>query len=1189
VLPDLFVMRGIVPIDVATNSELIPGYRLLERLGEGGFGEVWKAEAPGGLLKAVKIIRGSLQDAGEEASHLHQELKALNRVRTVRHPFILSLERFEIVEGRLIIVMELADRSLWDRFQECRHLGLPGIPRDELLRYMQETAEALDVMNVQHDLQHLDIKPQNLFLLYNHVKVGDFGLVKDLEGLSARTTSGVTAVYAPPETFGGIVTRFSDQYNLAVAYQELLTGKLPFEGTNCRQLMMQHLMGEPDLRPLPEGDRPTVARALAKKPEDRHPSCTAFVQALRPPGSEPAIVLNEGRQESVAPRRAGDDAGRTTPLTQMLGPPSHRIPRVVVDREGDPPAKVPSRGSAACEKASGGSLATSPPPPPPPEQVETTGNGVLLPGLVVGLGGMGGQVLQQLRKALRKRNPTETWPHLRLLHLDTDPEAVGQPLPGEPDAVLATDESLLTRFHRPSHYLKRQKERQELEQWLPLFSLTRVPRDQVTARGWRALGRLAFVSAGPAVATRLREELEACVATEALAACARRTGLGLRTNRPRVYVATSLVGGTGGGMFLDVAYAVRRTLAQLGYPRAEVVGLFLLPGPERGAESARAVANAFAALTELGHFAKPDAGVRGDGEDGQPPFSRCVLLQLPASADGSAAVRELTAQAGDFLCRDLTTALGRAADDGRAALAVPAARMPCQTFGAFSFSVPRRPLLQQVAHDLCQNVVRGWHFASPTALEKDMHSWVAGQLARLELSPDCLTKELVEATGALLGQSPDAFCDAAIALWAKGGPSYLGKQPAAAGPALAALERLVEAPRPGSEADASAPLARAVQEAGRTVSEQAQKQLAELALGPLVEPRFRLTGTAEAVQRHIDAALGEAARQQHEQRAERSRRAEAERQRMQPLLDILAKGSFLLWGRKSRAADALVEVFQNYAAFARAGLLAQELCRIYQELQGNLHKYLHAVGCCNERVSRFLKSIADPAAGKVEHADIGLGRYLLPAGARTLGDAVNSVLASLLPEEEEALHETVQALIGDTLRSHVHLCTAAPAVFQGLKEAIDREVAALAETSLGRAHAAELYVEQHAADAQVSDDLAGAFAEAQPELAGGARALRKELFLLAVPAGPEGERFRSLVRQALPETPMLEVASPDDIVFYREQQNVLLTELPQLGPAAREIYSQVLATDQFSPHSREDMAAWLPGNGETSARQPIQR
>src|SRR5262245_66223189 len=133
--------------------------------------------------------------------------------------------------------MELADKNLWDRFKECRAQGYPGIPRHELLGYMEETAEALDLMNNQYQLQHLDIKPQNLFLVYNHVKVADFGLVKDLEGVRGQITGGVTPVYAAPETFDSVVTRYCDLYSLAIVYQELLTGIRPFNGTSGQQLL----------------------------------------------------------------------------------------------------------------------------------------------------------------------------------------------------------------------------------------------------------------------------------------------------------------------------------------------------------------------------------------------------------------------------------------------------------------------------------------------------------------------------------------------------------------------------------------------------------------------------------------------------------------------------------------------------------------------------------------------------------------------------------------------------------------------------------------------------------------------------------------------------------------------------------------------------------------------------------------
>ena len=90
----------------------------------------------------------------------------------------------------------------------------------------------------------------------------------------------MTPLYAPPETFGGKISETTDQYSLAIVYQELLTGQRPFNGKNVRQLAQQHLQEEPELRSLPEGERPVVARALSKEPSKRFPNCLAFVRAL---------------------------------------------------------------------------------------------------------------------------------------------------------------------------------------------------------------------------------------------------------------------------------------------------------------------------------------------------------------------------------------------------------------------------------------------------------------------------------------------------------------------------------------------------------------------------------------------------------------------------------------------------------------------------------------------------------------------------------------------------------------------------------------------------------------------------------------------------------------------------------------------------------------------------------------------
>jgi serine/threonine protein kinase len=311
----------------SVNSEPIPGYRLIEPLGSGGFGEVWKAVAPGGILKAIKFVHGGRDSLVGDGAAAEQELRALQHVKAIRHPFLLSMERVEEVDGDLVIVMELADKSLHDLLNERRAAGQVGIERQELLRYLEEAAEVLDLMNQQHGLQHLDVKPRNLFLVGRHVKVADFGLVNSLAELQGGAggglaNAGITPLYAAPETFLGKITLFSDQYSLAITYQELLTGTLPFAGKNARQLAVQHMTGEADLVPLPEADRAVVARALAKEPRERFGCCFDFLRALQVggPGPAPTEARLSGQHRVPVALTTTRKPGETTPAGPTVSP-----------------------------------------------------------------------------------------------------------------------------------------------------------------------------------------------------------------------------------------------------------------------------------------------------------------------------------------------------------------------------------------------------------------------------------------------------------------------------------------------------------------------------------------------------------------------------------------------------------------------------------------------------------------------------------------------------------------------------------------------------------------------------------------------------------------------------------------------------------------------------------------------------
>jgi eukaryotic-like serine/threonine-protein kinase len=597
-------------------SEPIPGYFIRERIGVGGYGEVWRAQAPGGLAKAIKFVYGHFDD--ERAS---RELKALNRIKEVRHPFLLSLERFEIIDGQLLIVTELADMSLKDRAQQVKAAGLNNIPRDELLGYLSDAADALDYMSEQFSLQHLDVKPENLLLVGGRVKVADFGLVKELHDVAASLMGGLTPIYASPEVFDGAPTQFSDQYSLAIVYQEMLTSMLPFAGRTAAQLASQHLHASPRLAPLPAKDQPIIARALAKDPGRRFSSCRALIGALI---AAERLVPNQTAANETRQAGPAESTSDTTPI----------LSRAVGTDCDWKPAGAPNGASGSARSCNGHTQviaahvaahrgkpapakAVVDLPPIEPSSVETNRR----PTLFLGVGGTAGHALVQLRRLLFDRLAQNTsLPAIQMLLLDTDAKSLERAATGLQHAGPADIRTLALPLRHAHDYTT---DSRQLLQWLSRRWLYNIPRSLHT-EGRRPLGRLALVDHSQQVFAQLREALVALTTSEATADSAKPSSMSTDWQAPRIWIVSSIAGGTGGGMVLDLAYAVRMILREMGLSDEGVCGILAHSTDRSPANGDLAIANTYACLNELHHYSACE-GFPGDVACGLPASHQCTF------------------------------------------------------------------------------------------------------------------------------------------------------------------------------------------------------------------------------------------------------------------------------------------------------------------------------------------------------------------------------------------------------------------------------------------------------------------------------------------------------------------------------------------------------------------------------------
>lgn len=266
---------------LATGQEPVPGHRLTGLLGRGGWGSVWKAVRSDGSECALKFLP---HDSPEAAV---QEVRALQAIRQLRHPHLISIEEIWSVAGHVVIGMELAEGSLLDLLEVyVSDYGQPIFP-EHLCFFMRQAASAIDFLNTrQHFVndqrvafRHCDVKPSNLLVFGQTIKLADFSLAVQATATMWYHRRVGTLNYCAPELFQGWLSDRSDQYSLAVTYCLLRAGRLPFPN-ETGPMRKDHHRPAPDLSMLSEPEQPIIARALAIVPQNRWPSCVDMLQRL---------------------------------------------------------------------------------------------------------------------------------------------------------------------------------------------------------------------------------------------------------------------------------------------------------------------------------------------------------------------------------------------------------------------------------------------------------------------------------------------------------------------------------------------------------------------------------------------------------------------------------------------------------------------------------------------------------------------------------------------------------------------------------------------------------------------------------------------------------------------------------------------------------------------------------------------
>ncbi|HLJ44425.1 MAG TPA: protein kinase [Bryobacteraceae bacterium] len=309
-------------------GQTVGQYKILEKLGEGGMGTVYKAiDVMIERQVAIKMLRAEIARQPELVERFRAEAITLAKLNT---PGIATLYNFFRAGEDYFMVMEFVSGRTLESL--LRQYG--AMPWREAVAIF---CKALDGIEPAHrmGIMHRDIKPANIMLTESgDVKIMDFGIARVL-GAARMTREGRmvgTLEYVSPERVRGKETDVrSDIYSLGVVLYEMLSGRLPFESDSEYELMKGHLeVAPPPMaslgRQVPPIIESLMMRALAKAPEARYQSCAEFAAAMRAclqqpmPEYPPAVEPHQAKATRF-------EAAAVPVATPQYAPPSATPPK----------------------------------------------------------------------------------------------------------------------------------------------------------------------------------------------------------------------------------------------------------------------------------------------------------------------------------------------------------------------------------------------------------------------------------------------------------------------------------------------------------------------------------------------------------------------------------------------------------------------------------------------------------------------------------------------------------------------------------------------------------------------------------------------------------------------------------------------------------------------------------------------